>query len=121
MHVLHQGRAEYTLITPVPGSAPHIAHVIMGTNVTAGETRQLVVGTGVWKVSRIPDADVQDARTAEQRARTGCLITEVVTPGFHWEDHQYLTREALADLLRFDERREERVKELLPFVKPPHL
>lgn len=28
---------------------------------------------------------------AAQFDSTGCLITEVVFPGFHWEDHKYLT------------------------------
>jgi hypothetical protein len=30
--------------------------------------------------------------------RTGCLTTEVVVSGFHWEDHRYLTREELEEL-----------------------
>lgn len=33
-----------------------------------------------------------------QRDRTGCLITEVVFPGFHWEDHRYLGQDELEGL-----------------------
>lgn len=63
----------------------------MGDNAAAGETRMLLVGTGVWKKSRILPDDLQAAQTDEQKDRIGCLITEVVVPGFHWEDHKYLT------------------------------
>lgn len=88
-HVLHQGRAEYTLIHPT--SPPRIETKIMGDNVVAGETRMLLVDTGVWKKSRILPDDIKAAQTEEQKERVGCLITEVVVPGFHWEDHKYLT------------------------------
>lgn len=30
--------------------------------------------------------------------RTGCLITEVVFPGFVWQDHQYLGRTELEEM-----------------------
>lgn len=88
-HVLHQGRAEYTLIHPT--NPPRIETMIMGDNAAAGETRMLLVGTGVWKKSRILPEDLKTAQTDEQKERVGCLITEVVVPGFHWEDHKYLT------------------------------
>lgn len=96
MHVLHQGRATYTLIYPPtsPSSAPTIRSVTMGTDVAAGETRQLFVGTNCWKRSEIPD---QDVRTGEKET-TGCLITEVVAPGFVWEDHDFLTLDGLKEL-----------------------
>jgi predicted cupin superfamily sugar epimerase len=114
-HVLHQGRAEYTLITP--GNPPVIEKKVMGTNVAAGEQRQLIVGTGVWKMSKIPQADLDAATHQDERDRTGCLITEVVTPGFHWEDHEFLTLEGLQELFRGAEGGEEKVKKLSPFVK----
>lgn len=28
----------------------------------------------------------------------GCLITEVVVPGFHWEDHKFLNKEEFAKM-----------------------
>jgi hypothetical protein len=37
----------------------------------------LLVGTGVWKMSRLLDADV-----ATEGENAGCLITEVVVPGW---------------------------------------
>ncbi|KAA1467068.1 hypothetical protein DENSPDRAFT_832042 [Dentipellis sp. KUC8613] len=114
-HVLHQGRAEYTLITP--GNPPRIEHVVMGTNVAAGERRQLIVGTGVWKMSKIPKADLVSAKSAEEKARTGCLITEIVTPGFHWEDHQFLTKAGLQELFKGVPGGEAKMLELLPYVK----
>ena len=87
----------------------------MGTNVAAGEKLQLLVGSNVWKKSKLLDEDISRARAclsftlraalllmrrtradaaesdAAQFDSTGCLITEVVFPGFHWEDHKYLT------------------------------
>jgi len=114
-HVLHQGRAEYTLITP--GSPPVIEKKVMGTNVRAGEQRQLFVGTGVWKMSRIPLEDLEAATTQDAKDRTGCLITEVVTPGFHWEDHKFLTFKELQELFKGTQDCEEKVKSVAPFVK----
>ncbi|EIN03459.1 hypothetical protein PUNSTDRAFT_94005 [Punctularia strigosozonata HHB-11173 SS5] len=114
-HVLHQGRAEYTLIHPT--SPPRIEKAVMGTDASKGEVRQLLVGTGVWKMSRIPPEDVQAAQTAEDRDRTGCLITEVVVPGFHWEDHKFLTQRGLEELFSGAPGAAERISELKGFVK----
>lgn len=81
----------------------------MGTNIAAGESRQLLVGTGVWKMSRLLPEDVE----------YGCLITEVVVPGFHWEDHNFLTIEGLKTLLHGmqGKKREEMMKQLENHVK----
>jgi hypothetical protein len=50
----------------------------MGTDAAKGERRQLLVGTGVWKMSRIPAADLRDAGSGEGAdENVGCLITEV--------------------------------------------
>ncbi|KAI0039501.1 hypothetical protein FA95DRAFT_1504106 [Auriscalpium vulgare] len=114
MHVHHHGRAEYTLITPSPAGPPRITRAVIGPNVAAGEQRQLLVGTGVWKMSRLLPEDVADP-DATQRA--GCLITEVVVPGFHWEDHKYLTQAGLDELFAGVEGGEERVEELRKYVK----
>ncbi|KAF7799926.1 hypothetical protein EIP86_011169 [Pleurotus ostreatoroseus] len=134
MHVHHQGRAEYTLI--YPEQPPRVEIVIVGPNLENGETLQLLVGSNVWKKSRLLEDDVAAAgalsilvpvlpiryqshanhlhypfsrrraanaradidRDPSKRAHTGCLITEVVFPGFHWEDHRYLRREELKAL-----------------------
>ncbi|KAH7107790.1 RmlC-like cupin domain-containing protein [Auriculariales sp. MPI-PUGE-AT-0066] len=93
VHVLHHGRSLYTLIKPgPPGAAPTIRKVVMGDNAQAGEVRQLVVGGDEWKMSEIPDIDLRSGKDV------GCLITEVVVPGFYWEDHEYLTQRGLEAL-----------------------
>ncbi|KLO08686.1 hypothetical protein SCHPADRAFT_944236 [Schizopora paradoxa] len=119
-HVLHQGRAEYTLIRPPPTlplttpslhsdpvassdsvqvPSPRIETVIMGTNADAGEVRMLLVGTGVWKRSNLLPEDLELAKQSPELSdKTGCLITEVVVPGFDWEDHKYLTKNGLEKL-----------------------
>jgi predicted cupin superfamily sugar epimerase len=111
MHVLHHGRAEYTLVHPT--NPPRVEHIVMGTDTRAGEVRQMLVGTGVWKMSRLPAADLAQA----DAAHVSCLITEVVFPGFHWEDHAYLTTEGLERLFAGTEDSEERVEELRAYVK----
>jgi predicted cupin superfamily sugar epimerase len=117
-HVLHHGRAEYTLITPGgAGKPPKIDKVVMGTDVAAGEQRQLLVGTGVWKRSTIPDKDIASAKSSQDKQHTGCLITEVVIPGFHWEDHAFLTKQGLEDLFKNVEGGDAKIKEYENFVK----
>lgn len=64
----------------------------MGPNVHAGELLQLLVPTGVWKMSRLLQEDLDAASSSASQERCGCLITEVVFPGFAWEDHGFLTR-----------------------------
>ncbi|KAJ6600759.1 RmlC-like cupin domain-containing protein [Mycena sp. CBHHK59/15] len=59
-----------------------------------GGMRLLIVGTGVWKMSRLLEEDVR-----MYGDRAGCLITEVVVPGFHWEDHAFLTMEEFRELI----------------------
>ncbi|KAA1467073.1 hypothetical protein DENSPDRAFT_767210 [Dentipellis sp. KUC8613] len=112
-HVLHHGRAEYILITP--GNPSRIERVIMGD--AAGERRQLVVGTGIWKMSRIPKVDLVSAKSEEEKEHTGCLITEVVTPGFVWEDHQFLKKSGLRELFQGVLGGEVKMLEFLPYVK----
>ncbi|KAJ3484784.1 hypothetical protein NLI96_g5407 [Meripilus lineatus] len=97
MHVLHQGRAEYTLITP--GNPPEVEKKVMGPNIHAGETLQLLVGSNVWKKSRLLPEDISAAEAdPSKQDHTGCLISEVVFPGFHWEDHAFLTVSGLKAL-----------------------
>ncbi|KAK7026426.1 hypothetical protein VNI00_015661 [Paramarasmius palmivorus] len=97
-HLHHAGRAEYTLITPE--NPPRIETKVIGPG--EGETRMLLVGTGVWKMSRVVDGEEY------------CLISEVVVPGFVWEDHRYLTLEELEKLFDGDE---EKIKQFSPHVK----
>ncbi|KAL9935272.1 hypothetical protein V8E36_005620 [Tilletia maclaganii] len=90
MHLHHAGRAKYTLIEahPRPGSRPRIKEVIVGADLAAGETRQLLVeggDAGWWKMSAIPEADLPRTDDKEDTAaldneQVGCLISEVVIP-----------------------------------------
>lgn len=74
----------------------------MGADIARGELLQLLVGPGVWKVSRLLPEDLASTSGGpaddEQRERTGCLITEVVFPGFHWGDHTFMDVETLKGL-----------------------
>ncbi|KAI0317174.1 RmlC-like cupin domain-containing protein [Amylostereum chailletii] len=121
MHVLNQGRATYTLITPpaTPNDVPKIEYVTMGTDTAAGERRQLMVGTGVWKMSQIPQGDLNSAKAGgeQEQEKTGCLVTEVVTPGFAWEDHKFMTQNELEGLFDGVKGGQEIVKELSSYVK----
>ncbi|KZT24463.1 hypothetical protein NEOLEDRAFT_1067085 [Neolentinus lepideus HHB14362 ss-1] len=110
-HVLHHGRAEYTLIYPT--NPPRVERKIIGTNAAAGELRQLLVGTGVWKMSRLLPED----RAADEKDLVGCLITEIVVPGFAWEDHQYLTLDGLRKLFESVDHGDEKIKELSVFIR----
>jgi len=101
MHVLHQGRSEYTLIYPPSektGGKTIIKRKIMGDR--PGELRQLYVEGGVWKTSRLLPEDLELVRSVKvPPSHIGCLITEVVTPGFAWQDHTWLDAATLQDLL----------------------
>lgn len=113
MHVLHQGRAEYVLIYPQKsGNKPIVKRVVMGPDVSRGEVRQLYVETGVWKASRLLSSDMEEVEQSKIVAdRVGCLITEVVMPGFEWEDHRWMTSEDV-DLLFPEDENEEIRREL---------
>lgn len=91
----------------------------MGTNVAAGETRQLLVEGGVWKMSAVPTEDIESAEVDERvdKDRVGCLITEVVTPGFDWRDHKFLTRQALEELFNGVEGSDMYIQEFSQFVR----
>ncbi|ESK89512.1 duf985 domain protein [Moniliophthora roreri MCA 2997] len=97
-HLHHIGRAEYTLITP--GNPPHIEKKVIGPG-DSNETRMLFVGSGVWKMSQLLDGEEYS------------LISEVVVPGFVWEDHKYLTMKGLQELFADDE---ESVSQFAPHV-----
>lgn len=113
-HVLHHGRAEYTLITP--GSPPTVERRVMGTDVRAGETRMLVVGTGIWKRSSLLAADLVVQATGDKEESAHCLITEVVVPGFDWEDHVYMDKAMLERLFEGVDGGARLVEEFAEFV-----
>ncbi len=91
--------------------------MVIGTNAQAGEVRMLLVGTGVWKKSRLLPEDLEHAKEDPiSLDSTGCLITEVVVPGFDWEDHKYLTNKGMKDLFSGVEGGDEYVEKLLDDV-----
>ena len=86
----------------------------MGADIENGELLQLLVPSGIWKMSRLLPSDLAAASaSAEARERTGCLITEVVFPGFAWEDHCFLTRPQLQELFGGSEQ----ATEWAPYVR----
>ena len=88
---------------------------VMG--VGPGEHRQLLVGTGIWKKSRILPEDIALGKSEEDKDRVGCLITEVVVPGFHWEDHVFMKKSHLEELFKGVEGGDRIVAELEKYVK----
>ncbi|KAK6906501.1 hypothetical protein L486_07756 [Kwoniella mangroviensis CBS 10435] len=101
-HLHHSGRALYTLIKPPssPSETPTIHRVILGPDVTQGEVTQLFVPGGWWKASEIPDEDLllldaPDAKEAKLNERIGCLISEVVVPGWNPDQHQFIDEDKL--------------------------
>jgi len=97
VHILNHGRVEFLLIHP-PGprsSVPVIERVIMGPNTAKGEVLQLHIEPCVWRAIRLLEVDV---KTADSK-RVGCLMSEVVVPGFNIEDHAYLKPLELKGLL----------------------
>ncbi|KAL0060101.1 hypothetical protein AAF712_013118 [Marasmius tenuissimus] len=91
-HMHHQGRMEYTLITP--GSPPKIETKVLGPDTSKGESRMIVVDPEVWKFARLLPEDLAD----EERAKEGCLMTMLLVPGFSLEDHEFMTPESLKAL-----------------------
>ncbi|GAA5884308.1 hypothetical protein JCM16303_003629 [Sporobolomyces ruberrimus] len=114
-HLHHSGRSLYTLLRPssTPGQKPEIKQIVVGDDVEKGETRQLIVEGGWWKASELPGEDLEGG----DEERIGCLISEVVVPGFDWHDHAFLTEEGLLDLFCGD-KEDEWYKKLLSYVKP---
>ncbi|BGO90832.1 hypothetical protein NBRC10512_005843 [Rhodotorula toruloides] len=118
-HALHAGRALYTLVKPLPpnsptGAEPEIKHVVMGSDASKGEVRQLFVEGGWWKASEIPEEDLKVGE--EDKEHTGCLISEVVVPGFDFGDHKFLSKQELLSLFNGDEQADG-VQKLLPYVR----
>jgi hypothetical protein len=69
----------------------------MGANIAAGELLQLYVPGGWWKASEIPAEDLEKASAEDAKDRVGCLISEVVCPGWTIDQHKFLTKEKVSD------------------------
>lgn len=83
----------------------------MGEDHANGETRQLVVEGGWWKASEIPPTDLEAAKNGLE-SRIGALISEVVVPGFDFDDHSFLTEDVLKQVVK-DETKISLLKRLL--------
>ena len=68
----------------------------MGSDTSKGEVTQLFVPGGWWKASEMPKDDLlllDNSQAENLKERLGCLISEVVVPGWTPEQHQFLTEE----------------------------
>jgi len=68
----------------------------MGSDLSKGEVTQLFVPGGWWKSSEMPEEDLlllDNADSPYSKERLGCLISEVVVPGWTPEQHQFLTED----------------------------
>ncbi|GFZ47997.1 hypothetical protein JCM24511_05744 [Saitozyma sp. JCM 24511] len=99
-HLLHSGRSLYTLIKPPtsPDETPEVHRIIMGHDAAAGEVSQLFVPGGWWKASEIPEEDrlLLDAPdVADLKERIGCLVSEIVVPGWNPDQHLFIDEDKL--------------------------
>jgi len=69
----HGGPATYLLVSP----AGELAEIVVGSDLDAGQVVSFTAPGGWWKTSHVlaPGA-------------TDCLISEVVAPGFRYDDHE---------------------------------
>ena len=77
-------------------SEPIVHRIVMGSDPSKGEVTQLFVPGGWWKASEMPKEDLlllDGSDAGDLHERLGCLISEVVVPGWTPEQHQFLTEE----------------------------
>lgn len=75
----HGGPATYLLVAP----DGELHHVVLGSDLDAGHVVSFTAPGGWWKTSHIvPGANE-------------CLISEAVSPGFRYDDHEMATVEAI--------------------------
>lgn len=99
MHLLHHGVSRYTLIRAAqpwgpydpqrqPYQLPEIREVTMGSDLDQGQSLQLLVEGGWWKVSQLPglraDSSASERAEDSEEGSGGALISEVVTPGTYF-------------------------------------
>ncbi|EPS39327.1 hypothetical protein H072_6945 [Dactylellina haptotyla CBS 200.50] len=101
MHLHHRGRARYVILHAdewdgTPGTC-RIEDWVVGENVEGGERLQWMVEGGKYKASYLLPGDAEEKESGEGVA--GCLISEVVVPGFEFTDHDFLTWDRLVLLV----------------------
>lgn len=82
IHILQKGRGQYVLVYP-DGS---IKSFIVGFNHAAGEVSQWVVPGGVYKASFLLPLAAESKESKDDHL----MISEVVVPGFEYDDHEFL-------------------------------
>lgn len=84
-------------------SEPTVRRIVVGSDPSKGEVTQLFVPGGWWKASEMPKEDLRllDAGDSELKERLGCLISEVVVPGWTPEQHQFLTEDKVSSVIVF--------------------
>lgn len=66
----------------------------MGSDVANGEVTQLYVPGGWWKASEIPADDLKCLEEqGKDKEYIGCLISEIVVPGWNPQQHQFIDLE----------------------------
>jgi predicted cupin superfamily sugar epimerase len=90
---LHRNRSDITHFHHLGGPATYllvaadgeVTLIVLGSDYTSGQVPSFTAPGGCWKTSNIlaPDA-------------TDCLISEVVAPGFRYDDHEMATLDRFA-------------------------
>lgn len=93
IHTLQKGRGRYVLVHP----DGRVESFVVGHDIEKGERLQWVVEGGVWKGSFLLETEGESE---------GLLISEVVTPGFEFADHSFMSQDQLRELLPEDQAKE---------------
>ncbi len=77
--------------------------IMLGPNVLEGEVTQLFVPGGWWKASEIPKEDLAmidhhegEGSKEDLKERIGCLISEVVVPGWTPDQHMFIDEQRVS-------------------------
>jgi uncharacterized protein len=97
IHTLHRGRGCYVVIHAAevgkdPGAKARVETFIVGQDVAHGEKLQWIVEGGKFKASFLLPDEEQDQSSG------GLLISETVTPGFEFQDHDFMTAGTLQEI-----------------------
>lgn len=102
IHTLHSGRGCYIVLHADEadievGSKVRIEIFLVGHDIANGEKLQWIVEGGKFKTSfLLPDRDSEESRK-------GLLISETVTPGFEFADHDFMTANTMNDIATADQ------------------
>lgn len=113
IHTLHRGRGCYIVIHAdevegVEGAKARVETFIVGHDLEHGEKLQWIVDGGKFKASFLL------ADQGQKQSSEGLLISETVTPGFEYSDHDFMTGRMLNDIVTT-----EQVKELSWLLRKP--